>query len=37
MTDTKRQAHSKVVGMVLRSSKAEETVGRKKPITVIGS
>jgi integrase len=37
MTDTKRQAHRRVVELVLKSSKTEETVGNKKPITVIGS
>ena len=38
MTDTKRQAHSKVVEMVLRkSAKSEENVGQTKPIAAIGS
>ena len=37
MTDTKRQAHSKVVEMVLNSSKSEENVGQKKPVAAIGS
>ena len=38
MTDTKRQAHSKVVELVLRKSvKSEENVGQMKPKAVIGS
>jgi len=37
MTDTKRQAHRRVVELVLKSSKTKETVGNKKPIPVIGS
>ena len=37
MTDTKRQAHRKVVEMVLKSNKAEETAGHKEPAAVIGS
>jgi hypothetical protein len=37
MTDTKRQAHRKVVEMVLRSNKTEEGIGKKEPIAVIGS
>ncbi len=37
MTDSKRQAHSKVVEMVLKPSKTEETTGQKKPVTAIGS
>jgi integrase len=37
MTDTKRQAHSKVVEMVFKSSKSEETVDQKKPAPAIGS
>ena len=37
MTDTKRQAHRRVVELVLRSSKTEETGGQKKPVKVIGS
>ena len=37
MTDTKRQAHRKVVEMVFKSSKTEETADHKKPIAVIGS
>ena len=34
MTDSKRQAHSKVVEMVLNSSKLKETVGRNKPAAI---
>ncbi|HXS93645.1 MAG TPA: hypothetical protein VN736_03510 [Candidatus Limnocylindrales bacterium] len=37
MTDTKRQAHRKVVEMVLKSKKTEEGNGQKKPIAGIGS
>jgi integrase len=37
MTDTKRQAHSKVVEMVFKSSKTEKTVDPKKPVAGIGS
>jgi integrase len=38
MTDTKRQAHTKVVELVLRKSvKSEENVGQTKPTAVIGS
>ena len=37
MTDTKRQAHRKVVKMVLKSKKTEEGNGRKKQIAGIGS
>jgi len=38
MTDTKRQAHTKVVELVLRKSvKSEENVGRTKPKAAIGS
>jgi integrase len=37
MTDTKRQAHRRVVELVLKSSKTEETTGQKKPVKVIGS
>src|SRR5438093_7916951 len=37
MTDSKRQAHSKVVEMVLNSSKSKETVGRNNPVAAIGS
>jgi hypothetical protein len=35
--DTKRQAHRKVVEMVLKSNKTEEGNGKKEPIAVIGS
>jgi hypothetical protein len=38
MTDTKRQAHTKVVELILRKSvKSEENVGQTKPKAVIGS
>ncbi len=37
MTDSKRQAHSKVVEMVLNSSKSKETAGRNNPVAAIGS
>ena len=37
VTDRKRQAHSKVVEMVLRPSKTEKTVDPKKPVAAIGS
>ena len=37
MTDTKRQAHSKVVEMVFKSSKTAKTVDPKKPVAAIGS
>jgi len=37
MTDSKRQAHSKVVEMVLKSSKLKETVGRNDAVAAIGS
>jgi integrase len=37
MTDTKRQAHRRVVELVLKPSKTEETTGQKKPVKVIGS
>ncbi len=37
MTDTKRQAHRRVVELVLKPSKTEETIGQKKPVKVIGS
>jgi integrase len=37
MTDSKRQAHSKVVEMVLNSSKSKESVDRNKPTAAIGS
>ncbi len=37
MTDSKRQAHSKVVEMVLNSSKNVQSADRKKPVAAIGS
>jgi len=37
MTDTKRQAHRRVVEMVLKSNETEETAGQKEPDAVIGS
>jgi integrase len=37
MTDTKGQAHRKVVEMVFKSSKTEVGNGKKQPIAVIGS
>ena len=37
MTDTKRQAHRKVVEMVLKSSKTEDGNCKKRPIAGIGS
>lgn len=37
MTDTKRQAHRKVVEMVLKSSKTKEGNDDKQPVAVIGS
>jgi len=37
MTDTKRQAHRRVVELVLKPSKTEETIGQKKPVKVIGA
>ena len=37
MTDSKRQAHSKVVEIVLNSSKNDQTDDRKKPVAAIGS
>ena len=37
MTDTKRQAHTRVVELVLKLSKTEETAGQKKPVKVSGS
>jgi integrase len=36
MTDSKRQAHSKVVEMVL-NGKSKETIGRNNPVAAIGS
>jgi hypothetical protein len=37
MTDSKRQAHSKVVEMVLNSGKSKETMGRNNAVAAIGS
>ena len=37
MTESKRQAHRKVVEMVLKSRKTEESAGHKQPVAVIGS
>ena len=37
MTDSKRQAHSKVVEMVLNPSKVEQTVDQQNAVSVIGS
>ncbi len=37
MTDSKRQAHSKVVEMVLNSSKHDQMDDHKKPVAAIGS
>jgi integrase len=37
MTDSKRQAHSKVVEMVLNRSKVEQTVDQQKAVSAIGS
>ena len=37
MTDSKRQAHSKVVERVLNCSKNDQTADHKKPVKVIGS
>jgi integrase len=37
MTDSKRQAHSKVVEMVLNSRKNDQTFDHKKPVAAIGS
>ena len=37
MTDSKRQAHSKVVEMVLNSSKNDQTADHKKPVAAMGS
>jgi integrase len=36
MTDSKRQAHSKVVKMVLNSSKSKETLDPNSPVAAIG-
>jgi len=37
MMDSKRQAHSKVVEMVLNRSKVEQTVDQKNAVSAIGS
>jgi len=37
MTDTKRQAHRKVVEMVLKSNRTGEDAGQNEPVSVIGS
>ena len=37
MTDSKRQAHSKVVETVLNSSKSDQTTDHTKPVAAIGS
>ena len=37
MTDTKRQAHCKVVAMVLKSKKTQETADHEQPVAAIGS
>jgi integrase len=37
MTDSKRQAHSKVVEMVLNRSKVEQTVDQQNAVSAIGS
>jgi hypothetical protein len=37
MTDSKHQAHSKVVEMVLNSSKSAKTADHKQAIVAIGS
>jgi hypothetical protein len=37
MTDTKRQAHRKVVETVLKSNKTEKAADRKEPVALIGS
>jgi hypothetical protein len=37
MTDSKRQAHSKVVEMVLNSGESEKTADHEKPVAAIGS
>jgi integrase len=37
MTDSKRQAHSKVVEMVLNSGKSKENMGRNNAVAAIGS
>jgi integrase len=37
MTDSKRQAHSKVVKMVLNSTRSKDTIGGNKAVAAIGS
>jgi integrase len=37
MTDSKRHAHSKVVGMILNSNKLKEAMGRNDAVAAIGS
>jgi integrase len=37
MTDSKRQAHSKVVEIVLKNSKSKETIGRNNAVAANGS
>ena len=37
MTDSKRQAHSKVVEMVLKSSKYDQAVNPQDAVAAIGS
>ncbi|HSW50543.1 MAG TPA: tyrosine-type recombinase/integrase [Bryobacteraceae bacterium] len=37
MTDSKRQAHSKVVEMVLNTGKSEKTADHEKPVAAMGS
>jgi hypothetical protein len=37
MTDSQRQAHSKVVEMVLNNSKNDQTADHKQPVAAIGS
>ena len=37
MTDSKRQAHSKVVEMVMRGKKADEGSASERPVAAIGS
>jgi hypothetical protein len=37
MTDSKRQAHSKVVEMILKSSRSEQTADHKQAVAAIGS
>ncbi len=37
MTETKRQAHGRVVEMVLKPNKTEESADHKQPVELIGS